>query len=363
MSDDYISGLQRDLVEAMERYEQRAPRRAVAAALRPRPPRWGMLARLAAAAAIAVAVAVALPEFGPEEPPARPRVVAALPLGGSPVDATLAQGSVWATDFTGSVVQVDPDARRVIGRTAVPGAAHPIASGAGNVWVQTEGMHCEGSLVRIDAATGRIAGRMPMAYPSARDGALAAVSGDVWAKRGCAAREGVDRLDPAGTKTASVTLASVDGLATAGEDLWALGHDGTVTRIEAADGRVRHRWPGLAPLSDPNTSGTKALVADDGGAWVVSTGRGAIIRIDGDRVVREIPVPASTRPLLARASGGLWIATADRLGSRNRLVRIDPATGRPTATVELREQRPVALVPAGDELCVLTADGKLLFVR
>ena len=266
------------------------------------------------------------------------------------------------SDFTGSVVQVDPDQRRLIARIAVPGAPQPITADAGGVWVQTAGAHCEGTLLRIDADR-RIVNRTALAYPSEQDGALAPAGRGVWVKRGCASREGIDRLDPAGGVTARVSLSSVDGLAAAAGDLWVIGHDGTLSQIDRRSGRVRRRWPGLAPLADPNTSATKALAADPTGVWVISTGRTTILRVEAGRVVRRIAVDAPARPLIAMAPDGLWIASADRLGGDNRLIRIDPETGRPTAALALGTQRPVAIAPAGDQLCVLTADGKVLFVR
>jgi hypothetical protein len=363
MSEDFIRGLQSDLVEAMERYERRSPRRRLGAGVLPRLPQPGTVVRLAAVAAIAVAVVVAARNLLPETRPARPHVVAVLPIGGTPIDAAFAHGSLWASDFTGSVVRVDPGGQRVIGRITVPGAPEPVTTDEESVWVQTASKHCEGNLVRIETRSGRIVGETQLPYPSEQNGAVAAADGGVWVKRGCAQREGVNRLDRAGAVTARVALASVDGLATSAGNLWVIGHDGTVTRIDAASGRVRQHWPRLAPLADPNTRATKALVADGAGVWVLSTGRAAILHIDRGRIVRQIAVDGSTRPFIATAPDGLWIASADRLQGHNRLIRINPDTGKPTATLQLGDQRPVALVPAGDQLCVLTSDGQILFIR
>jgi putative pyrroloquinoline-quinone binding quinoprotein len=365
MSDDFIGGLQHDLVEAMERYERRsAPG---AAALHPRLLRPAARVRLVAAAAIVLAVAVGARDLAPETPPARPHVVPVLQIGGSPMGAALAAGSLWVSDFTGSVVRVDPRDRRVIARITMPGAPEPIAAGAGSLWVQTAGAHCQGNLVRIDARSGRIVARTPRSYPSGGEqavGTLTVGGGGLWVKRGCVdGHDGVERLDPAGAVTARVALASVDGLATAAGNLWVIGHDGTLTQIDAATGRVRQRWPRLAPLADPNTTGTKALVADGAGVWVLSTGRAAILHIEHGRVVRQLAVDASTRPLLTKASDGLWIATTDRNGSHHRLIRLDPDSGKPTATLELGEQRPIALIPTNHQLYVLTSNGKILVIR
>jgi hypothetical protein len=363
VTDDFMRALRGDLVEAMERYERRSLRRRLAARLRPPLPPRATLGRLVASAAVVVALVVAAREFTPAPEPARPRIVAVLSIGGTPVDGVLAEGALWTSDFTGSVVRIDPGAHRTIARIDVPGAPEPVTAGAGSVWVQTAGRHCEGDLVRIDAVTSRVVGSAPRAYPGEQDGAVAADGdGAVWVKRGCAQREGIDRVDGAGEVTARITLGGVDGLAAAGEHIWAIGHDGTLTQIDRVGRRVVNRWPGLAPLADPNTRATKALAVDGGGVWALSTGGAEILHVDGGRIVQRIPVNASVRPIIARAPDGLWITSADRFERRNRLIRIDPRTGEPTATLDLGDRRPLAIVPAGEQLCVLTADGTVLFV-
>jgi hypothetical protein len=60
MSEDFISGLQADLVEAMDRYERRSPRGRLAAGRYPRLLRPATLARVAAGAAIIVALVAAV---------------------------------------------------------------------------------------------------------------------------------------------------------------------------------------------------------------------------------------------------------------------------------------------------------------
>ena len=56
MSEDFISGLHADLVEAMDRYERRSPRGRLAAGRFPRLLRRATLARVAAGAALIVAL-------------------------------------------------------------------------------------------------------------------------------------------------------------------------------------------------------------------------------------------------------------------------------------------------------------------
>jgi hypothetical protein len=369
MSDDFIRGLQDDLVQAMERYELRAPRRRFAARMRPRWLRPARLVAVAAAAAILVVMVVAARNLAPEPPPpARPHVMAVLPIGGIPTDGVLASGSLWANELAGSVVQVDPAGHRVIARINVRRSTGPITADADSVWVQTTGtkdLDCKGALVRIDPSSHRIASRRSVPYPVEGEGVgLLAAAGDggVWVKRGCTWGKGVDRLDRAGAVTVRVALDSVDGLATAAGSLWVIGHDGTLTQIDAATGRIEKRWPKLAPLDNPETWGSKVLAADGAGVWVLSTGRAAILRVEGGRVVRQIPVGASALPLLVNAPDGLWVASGDRLGRDYRLTRFDPPTGTPTAMLKLGIQQPVALIPTGGQLCVLTAGGRIVFI-
>jgi hypothetical protein len=76
MSEDFISGLQADLVEAMDRYERRSPRGRLAAGRYPQLLRPATLARVAAGAAIIVALVAAVLTVAWEsdvERPAAPR--------------------------------------------------------------------------------------------------------------------------------------------------------------------------------------------------------------------------------------------------------------------------------------------------
>jgi hypothetical protein len=362
MSDRFISGLHDDLVEAMERYERRSARGRLAAGRYPRLLRPVVLTRLAAAAAIVVAAVAGIRSLAPEPAPARPHVVGVLRIGGSPVDVAFADGSLWISDFTGSVVHVDAEDRRVVTRIKVGGAPQPVGVGAGSVWVHAEGAGCGGSLIRVDPRTGRVVARSRVGFPDEQAAVVAVVGGGVWVSRACKSG-GVDRLDLAGAKTASVPLIRLHAMVAAGRNLWVLSRDGTLTEIDPMTGHVRHRLPGVAPMSDPTATAMNALVADGTGVWVLSTARAAILHIEPDGVVRRIAVDASARPLLAKAPDGLWMATSDALDAHNRLIRIDPATGRPTATLELGDQQPTALIPAGDELCVVTVAGNVLFVR
>jgi hypothetical protein len=368
MSRNFIDDLQHDLVAALERYDRRGAPRRLAANLVQVLPRRAAVAVITAVAAAVVAIAVTAHEFTREAPAARPRIVATVRVGGTPVGAVLSGGSLWVTDFRGSLLQVDPRRRRVTARIAVPGSSGPIAADSTSLWVQAATTGCDGVLMRIDPDTRRIEARTPMPYPTEQHGALAAAGdGGAWVKPDawCSGHRAIERVDAAGVVTARIGLANVDGLAAAAGSLWALHHDGTLTQLDAASGRVRRRWPRLAPLSlaDSTSWNAKALVADGAGAWVLSTRHSAIYHVGHGRVVDRIAVPVAAQPLLVNAGDGLWIATGDRLGRDYRLVRLDAKTGHVTANLDLGIHRPVALIPATNELYVLTGDGFVQVVR
>jgi hypothetical protein len=319
--------------------------------------------QVAAAAALLACVVFAVGELRPAPTPVRPRVVADLAIGGTPRDATLAGGSLWASDFDGAIVRVDPEAHHVLARLPVPSGFGPLAADGGSIWLRTAAFDaCEAGqqqVLKVDTSSGRIALRKPV--PPGLG--LAAGGGAVWVPRCYLAPAGVDRLDRNGALTGRMPGITADAVALGDGSVWAIGHDGTVVEADPATARIRQRHAKLAPLANPDTMNTKALVADGTGAWVISSGRAAIFHISSTGAVRRIPVDPSAQPLLTKAGDGLWFETADRFGAHHRLKRIDTGSGRVTATLELGARRPIALVPDGDQLCVLTGDGRLLFVR
>ncbi len=362
---EFLSELRREVVDAHGRHRRRGLLQRSARAVHPRG--WrpaALVAAVAAAAGLAGAVVAVRFLAAPERAPSRPQIVAVIPVGGMPVDAAFAGGSLWVTDFAGAVVRVDPAGRRVLARIAVRDQPEEIAADTDSVWVRSPdasgpaggplGTH----LLHIDASTDRVLGRVPLGGGSG----LVVGADAVWAPRRFTMPEGIDRIDPStGTRTGRIPLPSVDRVAVAEATLWAIQHDGTVAQIDAATGRIARRWPQLAPSDAGGWSAS--VLPDADGVWVLSTVKAAILRIAGGRVVRRIPIDPSARPLLTRARDGLWIASGDSLGRRNRVSRIDPHTGEMTATLDLGSQRPKALVATDYGLCVLTADGKVLLIR
>ena len=117
MSEDFISGLHADLVEAMDRYERRSPRGRLAAGRYPRLLRRATLARVAAGAALIVALVAVVVTVARESDVERP----AAPPGKKLVATDVERGVRFSLDGRVLTVQLLPD-RPEVTFEAVSGA-------------------------------------------------------------------------------------------------------------------------------------------------------------------------------------------------------------------------------------------------
>ena len=110
MSEDFISGLHADLVEAMDRYERRSPRGRLAAGRYPRLLRRATLARIAAGAALIVALVAVVVTVAREADVERP----AEPPGKKIVATDVEHGVRFSLDGRVLTVQLLPDRPEVL---------------------------------------------------------------------------------------------------------------------------------------------------------------------------------------------------------------------------------------------------------
>ena len=110
MSEDFISGLHDDLVEAMDRYERRSPRGRLAAGRYPRLLRRATLARVAAGAAIIVALVAVVVTVARESDVQRQ----AAPPGKKLVATDVERGVRFSLDGRVLTVQLLPDRPEVL---------------------------------------------------------------------------------------------------------------------------------------------------------------------------------------------------------------------------------------------------------
>ena len=186
---------------------------------------------------------------------------------------------------------------------------------------------------------------------------LAATPGRVWVAR----REDKHSVDvfssAGGRRIGRIPVEGVTGIAAAGGTVWVAGADGTVTRIGEQSGKIEHRWRQLVPSNIG--WGSRSIAADRSGAWIVDSGKGRLLRLEGDKVVRSLPI-GDTKPILAR-SNGLWVVTSDE-PQASAVDRIDARTGKVTATVQLGTHYPRALVPVRGGLWVIAGDGTAVLI-
>ena len=110
MSEDFISGLHADLVEAMDRYERRSTRGRLAARGYPRVLRPATLARVAAGAAVIVALVAVVVTVARESDVERP----AAPPGKKVVATDVERGVRFSLDGRVLTVQLLPDRPEVL---------------------------------------------------------------------------------------------------------------------------------------------------------------------------------------------------------------------------------------------------------
>jgi hypothetical protein len=357
---DLLTELRREVVGAHAKHQRRSVRSARLRAWRP------LFAGAAALAVVLVTIVVALRSVPPPEPSSEPRVVEVVRIGGIPVDGVLAAGALWVADSERSeVVRIDPGTRRVVARIRLTGNVADIAAGEDGLWVRAGGGDEDGDLQawsrlsRIDPRSNRVVAtfEVPPGWP------LAVGGGAVWADRRLVPPEGIARIDAtSGAVTGQIALRDTEGLAVASGVVWAITLNGTVARIDEASGRIARRWPLLAP-SASTAETSKAIAPDAGGAWVLSAELDAIFRLEGERVTRKLAIDTSAEPILARARDGLWIAATDEVRGRHRVARIDPASGKETAVVDLGAHRTRALVPVAGGLWVISGDGTAVLIE
>ena len=360
---DFITGLRSDLVGAAERERRRgALARAAAHAPRRTAPARRALAGALALAVAAVAIAIGV-LAAPQERSGSTRVLTSIRLGGMPLDAAAGGGAVWVADYTGRILRVDPASRRVVARIDVAAQPQVVAAEGDAVWVRAADRDAGLSrlLLRVAPAGNRVAERRA----SDAGAAMAIGDGALWLvhRASTPVAEGLDRVDlVTGRRTARIPLRNAHAVAAAGGVVWGLTHEGAVVQIDARSGRVLKRWPRLAPLPDATSDSWHTLLADARGAWILSTARAQLTRIEGQRIVRRLPIPAHSLNMVARTPDGFWIAIEGGLHGPNVLERLDPTTGAVTRRIPIGAQRPMALVAVGSTLVVVTGTGRALIV-
>jgi streptogramin lyase len=209
-------------------------------------------------------------------PSVRAVFAATIPTPTGAVDVAVGDGAVWVAGF-GRVARLDPVTDQVVATVKTPGTEDfsQVAVGLGAVWITADG----GVVYRIDPATNQVA-------------ATIRVGGVI---------QGID----AGGGYVWVTRPE--------------GEVGDLVRVDPVTNRVAGRPIKVGP-------GPGAVLYAFGALWVTNTSPPSVVRVE----------PSTSKAtfmrftgLVAAGYGSLWAASGDTV------IRVDPATGEPIATVRV----------------------------
>ncbi len=246
---------------------------------------------LAGAAALAIAAAAA--------------VIATSLAHGAPKSAPLLAGP-------NTLARIDPATRKVT--AVIPVGWNPVltAGSGGRVWVYSEG---SGTITEVDARTNRVIEREAVSpLPPAEccglysGPVLTADASGAWFVTGGLVGKAVLTHVPVGRRRSHEYPLEVTptGVAVGGGSVWVVGrtsHEDEVLRIDPADGHVTRR------TRFPLASRIDSIAFGYGAAWVVSSSRSGLYRIDPGSTQRPRKVLVAdfqaTRPELV--GGVVWV--------------------------------------------------------
>jgi hypothetical protein len=208
-----------------------------------------------------------------------------------PVAATAAASSSTSSTHHSATDVCDPKAGCVTRRIAI-GSNGAIAFDAGVLWVAAQPAHgLYGTLIRVNATSGRLSSQPAEPLPAASDRYRLAVgdgglwlsgNGEIWEIDLTTGRPRIT-VDAGG---------AVTGLVIAQGSVWATTRSsigGSVLEIDPADGRVIRRAD-LGPVAP------SAITVADGSAWVAETTNDSVIQLNSTSLKQVRDTALSPRP-------------------------------------------------------------------
>jgi YVTN family beta-propeller protein len=266
------------------------------------------------------------------------KVLADVPIGGSPAAIALGAGAVWAVDADHSTIaRIDAKTKATVSIGGLGSQVSDVAFGFGSLWVAGGN---DGTLARVDP---RHNGIQQVDLGRAGDGVpqpvfiVRAGSGAVWATRG----NQLLRVDPGeNSVTARLATRRPQGVGVGLGSVWLTTEDERVHRIDARSAKPTY-------AEDLSREAYFPLV-DHGSLWVIAWDPASnvpqILRLDPGTLTQEasIPFPKASPYGLAAGNGAVWALDPEQ-GS---IWRIDPRTNRATRLARV-PHHPVA-VAAGN---------------
>ena len=371
MSQDFTTRLQLQLREAALRDERRSPLGRRFAGLRLGLP--GPAASAAVGLAVlllAAVVAVGGLRWGGEDGTVtKPKVIGTVALAENLGTISSGFGSVWAADTNRQVLlRVNPQTRRVQAEIRTGGDPNAqggdpiVATGSDAVWAIARRPGSDGGnrILRIDPATDRITSRATLPAeqaPLVFD--VQIVDGKPWV----VTLRGAIEVDPAtgrpGRFVATDPTADEDfplwSIIGDGE-LWVLTRTQRIDRYDLGTGRKTSSLP-------VRLAGAWAVVPTPEGLFLAGPD-GELARAsasDGRIAWRRQLGDTSTLPLVQEDR--LWVHASEVAAGRDRLVEMDPRTGRVRSSTGLPEFGIAGMTEVGSDLWITTPAGKVMIVR
>ena len=324
---------------------------------------------LALAATTTAAIVAITKDDGPRPPPAGDGIAAIsadgagvgsfTEAGTAPSNIAVGEGAVWVLNAdTDTIARIDPETKRVVKVFRAGARLSDLAAGGGALWVGhgSGQLNVTARVSRVDPESGAITRtvRLPVGSgedrgpPSVGYPRLAVGAGAVWAS---SRDETMSRIDAAtGRVVESIDVdVGQSTIAAGAEGVWFLGEEGSsVMSVDPRTNRVGQE------IAIPSAS-LGAIAVGAGSVWATSPQEGLLWRIEPEAdppIVRSIELAAGAG-YLAFGEGAAWVANY----GNGTVYRIDPRTNDVAAVADVGASQAIA-AGAGAAWASVAAGGK-----
>jgi ABC-type branched-subunit amino acid transport system substrate-binding protein len=277
----------------------------------------------------------------------------------APGNVAVGEGGVWALgNEERTVSRIDPETGEITKTFRIRGVPSELAVGAGALWVGSAGGAGEGGanatvrVSRLDPDSGRVTRTVRLrgdegVFPVAGAPRIAVGAGAVWAANPDGS---VARIDAATGRI--VDTIEVDGsawtIAAGDEGVWFLSLDDPITAVTRIDPRT-NRVTQTIPVGANNLAG---VAVGAGSVWAAANDEGLLWRIDPQRppLLRTIDVGKGVS-FVTFGAGAVWTGNY----TDGTVARINPGTNKVTARTSVGA--PQALAAGAGAAWVSVAGG------
>lgn len=318
---DFEQRLSDALRDATSDYRPSDPYQAKATFLkRARRRRIVWLTGSAAFAGVAVAAAVFLVPQDlarradePLPPATAPEIERAIGVGSQPSGLAFGNGQLWVANTSDGTVSVVDPASSSVGETyEVGGTPDDVAAGFGAAWVSDSG---SGTVTRISYDGDLVADGITVGEPGHHLD-IASGAGAIWV---VSDGDSLYRIDPATSAVEAVESVAGPTDVSAGQDRVMVLGASELVALDPATGQVTS----LAGVAE---SGNQDLQMSEGAVWIANGDIGEVTRFDLATAEASAPIYVGGNfTAIASGEGAMWMVSGDE-GDEGVLTRIDPVT-------------------------------------